>query len=125
MSDSQLQALESYNSFELAELTLMTLSTSLEQLTLFLTVLFAYFAVAYLVGKKLSIFQLYSITFVYSAFSLIAIVTFMSLNQRLEALLLFRNGDTPIPWILPTSVCFVGWILSIAFMVHSRKKDDT
>jgi hypothetical protein len=125
MRESQLQALESYSSYELAELILGTLSTGIEQLTLFLTVLFAYFAVAYLVGKKLTKFQLYSITFVYSAFQLVAVVTFMSLQQRLEVLLVFRDGETPISWVIPSSVCIVGWLLSIVFMVHSRKSNDT
>jgi hypothetical protein len=122
MSKDQFQALDSYSSFELSELILMTLSTSIEQMTLFLTVLFAYFAVAYLVGKKLSIFQLYSITFVYSAFSLVAIAAFIEIGQYLEMLLVYRDGETPISWIIPTSICVIGWILSIAFMVHSRRK---
>ena len=52
-----LSALEQVSYYELSELVLLTYSTLIEQLTVFLTVVFAYFVVAYLVGKKLSLFQ--------------------------------------------------------------------
>ena len=87
---------EGMNYFEFSELILLTYSTMIEQLTVFLTVLFAYFAVAYLVAKKLSTFQLLAVTLVYSLFQLIAIYGIWALSDRLGELLTIRDGEAPI-----------------------------
>ena len=110
--------------FELSELVLMTYSTMMEQLTVFISVMFAYFAVAYLVGKKLSSFQLFAITLVYSAFSLIAIFGIWRLSTRLGELLIFRDGESSVALMGSVITCTVAWALSIVFMFHSRKQED-
>jgi len=110
--------------FELSELVLMTYSTMIEQLTVFISVLFAYFAVAYLVGKKLSGFQLFAVTLVYSAFSLIAIFGIWRLSSRLGELLILRDGETSAALLASVITCTVAWVLSIVFMFHSRNQED-
>jgi hypothetical protein len=125
MNEEIVSRLSLYSEFELAELILMTISTGIEQLNQFLTVLFAYFLVAYLVGKKLSSFQLFAITFVYSVFSFIAVFAFAGLQLSLLQMLEFRDGVSLLPWFAPPLTCFAAWMLSIIFMIHSRRRGDT
>lgn len=94
--------------FELSELVLMTYSTMMEQLTVFISVLFAYFAVP----------------LVYSAFSLIAIFGIWRLLTRLGELLMFRDGETSAALMASVITCTVAWVLSIVFMFHSRTQED-
>jgi hypothetical protein len=122
--EKMLSDLEQISYYELSELVLINYSTLIEQLSVFITVLFAYFAVAYLVAKKISAFQLLAVTFVYSAFSIVAIGGYWSLSVRLWNLMYFRDGEVPITLFASFAVCVVGWLLSLAFMFHARYKND-
>lgn len=114
--------ISSLSTYEISELTMLTVSTSIDQLMLIITVIFAYFAVAYLVGDKLTRFQLYSITFVYSSFTFVAIYVMAGLSQRISRLIAYSQGDFQLLWYIPPLLCFSGWVLSIAFMIHSRNQ---
>ncbi|MGI9290411.1 MAG: hypothetical protein ACR2QG_03930 [Gammaproteobacteria bacterium] len=122
--DKMLEALEQVSYYELSELILLTYSTLIEQLTVFLTVVFAYFVVAYLVGKKLSIFQICAVTLVYSAFCLIALGGYFALSERLWNLVFFRDGEVPLILSASFWVCVIGWLLSLVFMLHARYKSN-
>ena len=122
--DKMLNDLGSLTYYELSELILLTYSTMIEQLTVFLTVLFAFFVISYLVAKKLSVFQLTAVTLVYSAFCIVAIAGFWNLSTRLWNLVYFRDGEVPMALAASVWVCVIGWILSLVFMVHARLKND-
>ena len=122
--EKMLEDLEQISYYELSDLILLTYSTLIDQLSVFLTVLFAYFIVAYLIAKKLSVFQLSAVSLVYSAFCIVAIGGYWSLSIRLWHLVYFRDGDVPITLFASFGVCVVGWLLSLAFMLHARYKDD-
>ena len=121
MKNEMTRSLDSLSTFELSELILHTLSVSIEQLTLILTFIFAYFTVAYLVGKKLSNSQLYSVTLVYSGFTIFGILIFSSLGIRVQELVVYKDGGYSLHWMVSSAFCFGGWVLSILFMMHSRK----
>ncbi|MEM7362802.1 MAG: hypothetical protein AAF525_02155, partial [Pseudomonadota bacterium] len=55
--DKMLGELRNISYFELSELLLLTYSTLIDQLSVLLTVTFGYFVAAYLVGKRLTVFQ--------------------------------------------------------------------
>lgn len=74
MDSTQANGSEPMSTYEINELIYSGISTAFEIVAIFLTVLFAYFAVAYFVGKRLSRFQVTTITLVYSAFSIFLMV---------------------------------------------------
>ncbi|MFT5396791.1 MAG: hypothetical protein ACI85N_001997 [Gammaproteobacteria bacterium] len=121
MENEMTSNLDTLTTFELSELILHTLSVSIDQLTLVLTFIFAYFTVGYLVGKKLSKFQLYSVTLVYSGVTIFGILIFATLGIRVQELVVYRDGAYSLHWMVSTILCFAGWVLSILFMMHSRK----
>jgi hypothetical protein len=102
--------------------------------SLYLTLLFAYLTVAYVVGKKLSRFQLIAITAIYLPSIVMAAGTTLGLGQetaQLEASMfevygvgspreVVQNVGTPV-----TAVVFLSAIvLSLAFMWKIRKRAD-
>ena len=60
--------------FEYQELLIGTSSLVTELVSVFISVLVAYLACAYLVGNKLTRFQLFAVSFTYSMFSLLLIL---------------------------------------------------
>ena len=121
MENEMTRNLDTLTTFELAELILHTLSVSIDQFALILTLIFAYFTVGYMVGKKLSKFQLYSVTLVYSGVTIYCILIFTALGIRVQELVVYRDGAYSLHWMVATISCFAGWVLSILFMMHSRK----
>ncbi len=90
------------------------------------TLISAYLVVAYLVGPKLSKFQVWAISIIYTAFLLGPIAGFYVAVLDLKAV---NHGggnlhSVEFPWIVPLIMLF-GWALSIAFMIDARKKKKT
>ena len=92
----------------------------------FIAVLSAYLIVAYLVGSKLSQFQLWSISVLYSLFSLgpiwgfhIAILD-MNASQYAGTHPTYLKSAGYIPLIM-----LFAWALSIAFMLEARRNPHT
>ena len=115
---------ESLSYYELSDLILATYSTLIEQLSVLLTVVFAYFVIAYLIAKKLSAFQLASVTIVYSGFCLVALAGYLNLTVRLWDLVYFRDGEVSIALYVSAAVCIFGWLLSLSFMFYTRYKSE-
>ncbi|MEM7363521.1 MAG: hypothetical protein AAF525_05820, partial [Pseudomonadota bacterium] len=80
---------------------------------------------ARLVGKRLTVFQVWAVSLVYSAFCLVALGGFYALSTRLWNLVYFRDGEVPVTLFFSVVVCAVGWLFSLAFMVNARLKNDT
>ena len=87
----------------------------------FFTLLSAYLVVAYLAASKLTTFQVWAISILYSVFSLgpilgfyLAVVDMNSIEHGA------RVPQVEIPWLVP-SVMFLGWGVSIYFMINARK----
>ena len=85
-----------------------------------LTVIFGYFIVAYLIGSKLKLFQVWVVSLVYTAFCSVAIGGYYALAIRLWNLVYFRDGEVPFTLVASFWVCVLGWLLSLAFMVNAR-----
>ncbi len=80
--------------FEVNDLIYTGFSTGFEILALYLTILFAYFAMAYLVGKRLNFFQVSAVTLVYSAFcQLLIVAVYAALETPLVLVNLLGSGD--------------------------------
>jgi hypothetical protein len=107
--------------FEMAELALMLHSTRLEQVSVLIALFSAYLATAYLVATKLTRFQLWAITILYSALVLVTTAGYIGLSSQASALALQRSGVDQISLFIGIGATFIlAWILSLAFMWHSR-----
>ena len=87
----------------------------------FFTLLSAYLVVAYVVGAKLSTFQVWAISSLYTLFVTGPVTGFYlaaldgkSLNHATSA------PQLEYPWLVPT-IMVMGWALSIAFMIDARR----
>ena len=87
----------------------------------FFTIVSAYLVVAYLAGPKLSTFQVWSISILYSLFSFGPIVAVAISLQDISTLPYasehpgWFRGAICLPWVMGFA-----WVLSIVFMLNSR-----
>jgi hypothetical protein len=118
------QDLDSLSAYELSDLIITRLSLASDQMSIPITLIFAYFTVAYVVGKTLSKLQLYSITTVYSVFVLSMCLLSVRLWMAAEELFMYRDGVGHLVHMMtvPASI-FLGWALSIVFMIDCRNKN--
>jgi len=100
------------------------ISPSLTKTIAEILLMFAYFTMAYVVGKKLSKLQLYAITLVYSGFTIFGILIFASLGIRIQELMVYRDAGSSLHWLVSTTFCLGGWVLSILFMMHTRNNNE-
>ncbi|XOV86395.1 MAG: hypothetical protein ACFHX7_15685 [Pseudomonadota bacterium] len=108
---------------ELAQLALDYHATRLEQVSVMLTEMSAYTIVAYFAAKKLSLFQITAISVVYSVTVLITILGYWGLSVESVALMQARTGASVFytNLLIMTITFLISWLLSIAFMIHSRR----
>jgi hypothetical protein len=120
----KLQDLDNLSTYELNDLIIDTFAVALDLIPILLTLIFAYFTVSYVVGKKLSKLQLYSFTTVYSIFVLSGCGFSVILWMRADELLVHRDGVSSLAHSLTVPASsFLGWILSIVFMIDCRNKN--
>ena len=112
--------------FELAQLWYEGMNLANVQISILMTVLFAYFALVYLAAKKLGKFETFSITAIYSAFYLFVLAAYFSSAGILSSITLelFKRDVT---WNLNvySTVLLVGWVSSLYYMYREKRKDDT
>ena len=89
----------------------------------FFTLLSAYLIVAYLVGSKLSTFQVWAISVLYTAFCAGPIAGFYVGVVDLGAINHADGGLYAVEhtWIVPL-IMVLSWVLSIVFMVDARSR---
>jgi len=114
------------SNFELSELTLLYNSAQLEYVVVFVSVLFAYLAAAYLSGSKLTRFQVLTLSSVYSAFELYIISLYYNLSIAFMTLTVFLTGNN-FQWyfVVITAVLIGALIMSLIFMAQARTRNDT
>lgn len=91
---------------------------------IFISILFAYLAAAYFVGRKLSRFQVWTVTSIYSAFVILFLGGLFDNALHVARLNKFIYG---VDYTIGVSLIFVvltaSWIMSLIFMANARKKD--
>jgi hypothetical protein len=118
------QNLDNLSTYELHDLIIDRTTLSLDQMSISVTVIFAYFTVSYVVGKSLNKLQLYSITTVYSlcvlSMCLLSVRSWIATNE----LVMYRDGVSQLVHMMTSpALIFVGWALSIVFMIDCRNKN--
>ena len=88
----------------------------------FFTILSAYLVVAYLVAAKLTTFQIWTVSILYSVFCAGPILGFyLCVLDLAELDYGARVPQIENPYLVP-SVMVLGWAMSIMFMVSVRRK---
>ena len=93
----------------------------------FISIMSAYLAVAYVVGKRLSRFQVWSISCLYTVWvaapataTYIALRDVGALNEKIAVGHLDANLMVQYPIVLPLLMS-LSWLVSIVFMLQTRK----
>ena len=110
------------SNFELLELTYLIRSDIYFNLSIFMTALFGYIAVAHIAAKSLSKFQLYSITGIYTLLIVVELIA-MSSAVRAMGRVIEAQGNNPLPiyQYALVGLFLVAWIISMIYMVEARK----
>ena len=112
------------STFELLELRYLAREAVSIDITIFITLVFAYITVAYLVGKKLNRFETISVSTLYTLFAFFTIsaaadeTSVIAITQHLlfdEPL----NGQVRVGFI---TMLFLIWLFSLFFMYHTKEK---
>ena len=114
--------------FEYQELLIGTASLVTELVAVFISVLVAYFACAYLVGNKLTKFQLIALSFTYSMFSFLIISLVYGNLMRIAGITasFLELETTPSAGItlMGPIILLLSWLISIIFMIQVRRSAD-
>ena len=105
---------------DLLELLYLQRSALVDDVTLFLSLLFGFIAVAYFVGGKLSKLEKHFISVLYS---LVMVTLIFAISDVSRALLLTSHviaGVDTSSRFLPTVICSLGWLSSLWFMYRSK-----
>ena len=107
--------------FELLQLFHLQKESIVDDITIFMTVLFGFIAMAYFVGEKLSRSQAVSVSLIYSVFALLALASIWSTTMSMSAALVggFLNLNYSLVGTL--AVC---WAYSILFLVQVRRTNE-
>ena len=114
------------STYEISDLYYTTRDSTVFVVSTFLTVLFAYLAVAFLAAKKLSTFEVVGISLIYSVFTLFLFSGVYASMLELSNIQQFLSGtkyeivDIGFPAFLV--VC---WASSLMYMYQRRREADT
>ena len=114
--------LEELSPFELFESYYLVRNALVSDVTIFMTVLFAYITVAYFVSAKLTRFQAIGISTLYSIFAL-----YIASSAYTSSLMLSTIGSTVLgkdnTWesVVLGLILFVAWIFSIVLFIQARR----
>jgi hypothetical protein len=127
LDQSIIDVYERLSEFELIEAFYLVRSTTASDISLFMTALFAYITAAAFVASRLSTLQLLIVSILYSWFSFMAITgvyTQSTIGAHINYVL---YGDYWKIYYMGFAVSIslvIAWIVSLAFMAHSRKRPD-
>ena len=118
--DAYVGVVEAFSKFELLQLYHMQREAMVEDVTIFMSVMFGFIAVAYFVGGKLSRNQAIAISVLYSAFALIDIQRIMGTMFAMTLTEELVIGRYAIENYLTPLVMVLSWIYSLWFLHQVR-----
>ena len=123
MDEYYAELLADMSSYEMMALQDSSTANLTQGYAIFLSVLFAYLAVAYIVGDQLSKFQVWVVTGIYSAFILLFVGGLYdnALHvARLNKIIYDVDYTAGVSAII--ALLFASWVMSLVFMVNARSK---
>ena len=121
--DSYVRVIEEFSKFELLQLYHLQREAMVEDVTIFMSVMFGFIAVAYFVGSKLSRNQAVAISVLYSAFALIDIQRIMGTMIAMTVTEELMIGRFAVENYLTPLVMVLSWIYSLWFLRQTRRTE--
>ena len=111
--------------YELIEFYYLVRNGLISDVTIFMSILFAYITVAYLVSAKLTKFQAITISSLYSLFILYMVSSAYSSSQMLSTIG-FAISEVDSSWepVMLVTLLLVAWVFSIILFIQARRKGD-
>lgn len=111
--------------YELLEIYYLATSALVSNVTIFMTILFAYGTVAYFASAKLTRFQAITISSLYSVFTLYIASAAYSSSVGLSSIGFAISGvDSSRDAFILITMLLVAWIFSIIFFIQARRMRD-
>ena len=112
--------------FQLIESFFLVRDALLSDLTVYMTILFAYITVAYFVSAKLTRFQAIGISLLYSVFALYIISSAHNASQMLSTIGFEISGlDSSWESTVILLILLISWAFSIVLFLQARRKGKT
>lgn len=121
--DEATSILSQLSTFEVIQLTYLQREAMFMNMTIFLTVLTGFLALAYLVGEKLDRIETALISILYSAFSLFLIFDYSAYAYRvyLTQSYLENSEPNPVGFSFISVMMLLGWGVSIWYMIREKR----
>ena len=112
--------------YELIDAYYSVRSALVSDVTIFMTILFGYVTVAYFVSAKLSRFQAFTISTIYSLFALYMASSAYN-SSRMQSVFGYEISGVDSTWesVVIAIILGVSWFFSIVLFVQARKKGIT
>lgn len=117
-----LEYLTELNHYELLESYYLARSALISDLTIFMTLLFAYVTVAYFVSAKLTKFQAITISSLYGLFALFMVASAYNSSVMLSTIGFAVSGvDSYRDSLILGTILLVAWVFSIILFIQARR----
>ena len=127
MEFDYLEYLTELTHYELLESFYLARSALNSDVTIFMTILFAYVTVAYFVSAKLTKFQAITISSLYSIFALYLASSAHTASQMLSTIgFAISEGGVDSSWesLMVVTLLLVAWVFSIILFIQARRMGD-
>ena len=120
-----LEYLTELTHYELLESYYLVRSALVSDVTIFMTLLFAYITVAYFVSAKLTKFQAITISSLYSLFALYMVSSAYNSSVMQSIIGFAMSGvDSSRDSVILVTILLVAWVFSIILFIQARRMED-
>ena len=117
--------LTEFTHYELLESYYLVMDAIVSDVTIFMTILFAYITVAYFVSAKMTKFQAITISSLYSLFALYMVSAAYTSSQMLSIIGFTISGlDSSKDSVILVTILLVAWVFSIILFIQARRMRD-
>ena len=115
--------LTEFTHYELLESYYLVMDALVSDVTIIMTLLFAYITAAYFVSAKLTKFQAISISSLYSLFALYMVSAAYNSSEMLSIIGFTISGlDSSKDSVILVTILLVAWVFSIILFIQTRRK---
>ena len=120
-----LEYLNELTHYELLDSYYLVRGALVSEVTIFITLLFGYVTVAYFVSAKLTKFQAFTISSLYSLFALYMVTSIYNSSVMVSAIGFAIGGvDSTRDSLIIVTMLLVAWVFSIILFIQARRVGD-
>ncbi len=120
-----LEYLNELTHYELLDSYYLVRGALVSEVTIFITLLFGYVTVAYFVSAKLTRFQAFTISSLYSLFALYMVSSAYNTSVMASTIgFAISGGDSTRDSLIIVTMLLVAWVFSIILFIQARRVGD-